>query len=581
MVYTWACLTPNRLWVSDMKKVQEIDEKGHLLRELDICFTLFGSHTLTKSGDLLFLKDNDVFMLTSKGEIRNLNISASLHFCIHSSRLTGDILIGDINIVTRYNNLGMKIDQIEFDNDGRSLYVKTICITENINEDIIVSDNGKNAIVAINKSRRHLFCYKGHRPRITFRPGGICTDMFGQILVCNVSENPNVHLLDQKGHFLAYLLTEYQHGSDCPQALCVDSEHNLYVGFCNDNEINVYRFIREKTIKDRKTTDAEIQKELPVFKKSEIRTEIKKLDKRSTQMGTLEKYERNVEELVENLPDYSPGQVWPGYPEILDDKIVSKYTNKFKTLLHPLTPNVPFLNIIMIGETGAGKSSFLRTLITALKNSKEDIKDIYRVSPGTGNEKSATQRIHSEPMYIGEKNQRLPCNLYDMPGLDEAGTIKKEELEKIINGQLKIDAEMPKDSKEDLVRKNPTLADRIHCILYVIHANSNLTSERTASIKFMKDIKDDSVRQFVIVTAIDEIGVPNNDMKNAYKYKCVRKFCEKVSKDFDVDPFHVIPVSNYVTEGTPNDAKNAMSLFSLWRVFNSTKEYIERQWNKK
>lgn len=70
-------------------------------------------------------------------------------------------------------------------------------------------------------------------------------------------------------------------------------------------------------------------------------------------------------------------------------------------------------------------------------------------------------------------------------------------------------------------------------------------------------------------------------MKNAYKYKCVRKFCEKVSKDFDVDPFHVIPVSNYVTEGTPNDAKNAMSLFSLWRVFNSTKEYIERQWNKK
>lgn len=45
-------------------------------------------------------------------------------------------------------------------------------------------------------------------------------------------------------------------------------------------------------------------------------------------------------------------------------------------------------------------------------------------------------------MYIGEKNQRLPCNLYDMPGLDEAGTIQKEELEKIINGQLKIDAEV-------------------------------------------------------------------------------------------------------------------------------------------
>lgn len=260
-----SCLMPNRLWVSDMKKVQEIDEKGHLLRELDICYTLFGSHTLTNSGDLLFLKDNDVYMLTSKGEIMNLFISASLHFCIHSSRITGDILIGDINIVTRYDNLGMKIHQIEFDNDGRSLYVETIFITENINGDIIVSDNGKNAIVAIDHSRRHLFNYKGHRPLTTFRPGGICTDVFGHILVCNVSDNPNVHLLDQKGHFLAYLLTEYQHGFDCPQALCVDSEHNLYVGFSNDNEINVYRYIKEKTIKklDIMTTEAEIKKELP------------------------------------------------------------------------------------------------------------------------------------------------------------------------------------------------------------------------------------------------------------------------------------------------------------------------------
>lgn len=248
-----SCLMPNRLWVSDMKKVQEIDEKGHLLRELDICYTLFGSHTLTDSGDLLFLKDNDVYMLTSKGKIRNLFISASLHFCIHSSRITGDILIGDINKVTRYNNLGMKIHQIEFDNDGRSLYVETIFITENINGDIIVSDNGKNAIVAIDHSRQHLFNYKGHRPLNTFRPGGICTDAFGHILVCNVSDNPNVHLLDQKGHFLAYLLTEYPLGFDCPQTLCVDSEHNLYVGFSNDNKINVYRYrymyIKKKTIK--------------------------------------------------------------------------------------------------------------------------------------------------------------------------------------------------------------------------------------------------------------------------------------------------------------------------------------------
>lgn len=91
----------------------------------------------------------------------------------------------------------------------------------------------------------------------------------------------------------------------------------------------------------------------------------------------------------------------------------------------------------------------------------------------------------------------------------------------------------------------------------------------------------DGVRQFVIVTAIDEIGVPNNDMKNAYRYRIVQKFCKKVSVVFEVDLMHVLPVSNYFEEATPNDEKNAMFLFNFWRVFSSGKEYIERNMNKK
>lgn len=91
----------------------------------------------------------------------------------------------------------------------------------------------------------------------------------------------------------------------------------------------------------------------------------------------------------------------------------------------------------------------------------------------------------------------------------------------------------------------------------------------------------DGVRQFVIVTAIDEIGVPNNDMKNAYRYRIVQKICKKVSVAFEVDLLHVIPVSNYFEEAAPNDAKNAMFLFNFWRIFSSGKEYIERNLKKK
>lgn len=69
-------------------------------------------------------------------------------------------------------------------------------------------------------------------------------------------------------------------------------------------------------------------------------------------------------------------------------------------------------------------------------------------------------------------------------------------------------------------------------------------------------------------------------MQNAYRYPRVYEYCKKVSEAFGVDLLHVIPVSNYFDEVVPNDAKNAMSLFNLWRVFISTKEYIERRWVK-
>lgn len=61
-----------------------------------------------------------------------------------------------------------------------------------------------------------------------------------------------------------------------------------------------------------------------------------------------------------------------------------------------------------------------------------------------------------------------------------------------------------------------------------------------------------------------------------YRYRRVRRICEKISEVLDVDLLHVLPVSNHFSEGSSNMAKNAMSLLSLWRVFDSAKDFIER-----
>lgn len=84
-----------------------------------------------------------------------------------------------------------------------------------------------------------------------------------------------------------------------------------------------------------------------------------------------------------------------------------KYTDKFRTLVYPLTPNVQFFNIIMVGEAGAGKSSLLNTFTTALSN-KEEIDDTRRIGPSKHGKESATQEVHFNSCKVSKlKKKRI------------------------------------------------------------------------------------------------------------------------------------------------------------------------------
>lgn len=88
----------------------------------------------------------------------------------------------------------------------------------------------------------------------------------------------------------------------------------------------------------------------------------------------------------------------------------------------------------------------------------------------------------------------------------------------------------------------------------------------------------DDVRQFALVTHIDKVGVPKDDMVNALQYSCVYDICQKVSEVFQLPQSHVIPVSNYFDSEDPGDAKNAMALKAFWRIFKSGRDYIRENW---
>lgn len=145
--------------------------------------------------------------------------------------VNGDLLIGmsrgdplfwmhrvftDKSKVNRYDQNGQLKQSMEFDSEGLELYNGPHKITENNNEDVVVSDLS-GAVVVTDSGGRHRFSYTGHPPGSGMLPGGVCTDALSRILVCD-SRSKSIQLIDKNGHFQQFLLTTTQ-DEDMPSCL--------------------------------------------------------------------------------------------------------------------------------------------------------------------------------------------------------------------------------------------------------------------------------------------------------------------------------------------------------------------------
>lgn len=238
-----SCLASDKIWVSDLYKIEEINETEQVVMKLDVESGVFGRHTVTREGHLLFLLNDTVYTLTLTGNIHSLLMKFDI-FCIHSSRINNNILVGASDGVTRYSMSDVILQKIYADREGKPLYKRPIYITENNNGDIIVSDEHKKAVVVVDTHGRHRFSYNGCSSAVEFHPRSVCTDLYDHILVCNYSySHPSVHILDQNGQFLSFLTTKHRSQQGVPQALCVDENHSIYVGYGNKGVIDVYRYL--------------------------------------------------------------------------------------------------------------------------------------------------------------------------------------------------------------------------------------------------------------------------------------------------------------------------------------------------
>lgn len=234
---------PNIIWVSDGSgDLVQIDLDMNQLLKIQTSGGNEGYHTVTLDGDLIYTdKDNNIINKINKDHKISEFIKTGVWepISIHSSNINGDILVGMTKDgegkVARFNKTGKEIQNIQVDQKRRKLYKYPHYITENtIGGDVCTSDLNKRTVEVVKKSGQYRFSYKGQKAE--FSPYGICSDIFGHILVCDVDSN-TVHILFQDGQFLAL--------HDCsvkyPCSVSVDDESNLHVGWYSTNKVTVYK----------------------------------------------------------------------------------------------------------------------------------------------------------------------------------------------------------------------------------------------------------------------------------------------------------------------------------------------------
>lgn len=248
-----SCVTEELLCVSDEERTVLINTKGEITQIIKNFGDQCGTHTVNTKRKLIYIDEKyNINILSIGNKFGSTFIKGSdpawRPRCLNYSQSTGTLIVGmcrenpQTGKVGRYDHTGKQIQTIQYDIAGHDLYKSPIYITENQNEDVVVTDWLHNAVVVTDSKGIYRFSYTGYPKKSEFRPRGIAIDVFAHILVCDSKTN-TVQIVHKDGIFISYVVIDEQKLIK-PRSLCYDTNnHLLWVGSWTNERLLAYRFI--------------------------------------------------------------------------------------------------------------------------------------------------------------------------------------------------------------------------------------------------------------------------------------------------------------------------------------------------
>uniref|UniRef100_A0A8C2FW15 Interferon-induced protein 44-like n=1 Tax=Cyprinus carpio TaxID=7962 RepID=A0A8C2FW15_CYPCA len=236
---------------------------------------------------------------------------------------------------------------------------------------------------------------------------------------------------------------------------------------------------------------------------------------------------------------------------------------------------VKYIRILLAGEVGAGKSSFINSVNSAFQRriTTEALADSV----------SGTSFTRTQQHRIG--GWVLPFVFNDIMGLEsgESHGAHQEDIAKALEGLLKEGHNFnPTDSaKNDDCKSETSPEDLTYCLVYVIAAD-NVSMMNQEVFKKMKYIRQKAssleIPQAVIMTKVDEAcPLVKKNLRKIYTSKKIKDKMEECSNSVGVPVSHIFPVKNYHEEIDTQNDMDVLILRALTQIVQIADDLVYRR----
>lgn len=252
-----------------------------------------------------------------------------------------------------------------------------------------------------------------------------------------------------------------------------------------------------------------------------------------------------------------------------------------KTELKTIKPNnVEEIRIMLHGQIGAGKSSFINSVKSVYAE-----RVVVSVLAEANTDHSCTTRYSAQ--HIQDGNSQLPFVIYDVMGMESDGGkgIHMDDIINALKGHIRADYEFnpnqPLEKTSNWYNAQPLKSERIHCLVSVVSADSisRMTDSNNDVIPTMRLIRKEAnklgIPQIVVLTMPD-MACPYvaQNLKYIFKSTEIKKKMEVCSNELGAPMSCILPVMNYHLETKLDDAIDVLVLDAMIHIVQAANDYL-------